>query len=69
MAPISKLAWFVLYLKIINIFLGKLYISYSKLAKEVKNNIKICKPSGSWVTDPNNILTVLIHNLKSHLAY
>ena len=22
-------------------------------------------PSGSWVIDPNNILTILIHNLKS----
>ena len=37
----SKLACFVLYLKIINIFLKKTYASYSKLSKELKNSIKI----------------------------
>ena len=26
---------------------------------------KLGRPSGSWVIDPNNILTVLIHNLKT----
>ena len=36
-----KLACFVLYLKIINIFLRNDYASYSKLAKELKNSIKI----------------------------
>ena len=38
-----KLACFVLYLKIINIFLknNSLYKSYSKLSKELKNSIKI----------------------------
>ena len=36
-----KLACFVLYLKIINIFLKIIYASYSKLSKELKNSIKI----------------------------
>ena len=37
-----KLACFVLYLKIINIFLkNNIYTSYSKLSKELKNSIKI----------------------------
>ena len=38
-----KLACFMLYLKIINIFLKKKYIyaSYIKLSKELKNSIKI----------------------------
>ena len=37
-----KLACFVLYLKIINIFFWKMiYSSYSKLSKELKNSIKI----------------------------
>ena len=34
-----KLACFVFYLKIINIFLKK-YASYSKLSKEFKNSVK-----------------------------
>ena len=64
--PTTKLACFVLYLKIINTFFEKIiYASYSKLPKELKNNIKILgRPSGLWVIDPNNILTILIHNLK-----
>ena len=38
----SKLACFVLYLKIINIFLKKMiYASYGKLSKELKISIKI----------------------------
>ena len=36
-----KLSCFVLYLKIINIFLKMIYASYSKLPKELKNSIKI----------------------------
>ena len=36
----KKIAYFVLYLKIINTFL-KNNASYSKLSKELKNNIKI----------------------------
>ena len=38
----QKLACFVLYLKIIKIFLKKIiYASYSKLSKELKKSIKI----------------------------
>ena len=37
----QKLACFVLYLKIINIFLKITYSSYSKLFKELKNGIEI----------------------------
>ena len=36
-----KSACFVLFLKIINIFLKMIYASYSKLSKELKNSIKI----------------------------
>ena len=36
-----KLACFVLYLKIIIIFLKMIYASYSKLSKELKNSIRI----------------------------
>ena len=36
-----KLACFVLYLKMINIFRKIIYASYSKLSKELKNSIKI----------------------------
>ena len=39
--PNQKLACFVLYLKIINTFLEKIYASYSKLSKELKNDIGI----------------------------
>ena len=40
-APVAKkIAYFVLYLKIINTFL-KNNASYSKLSKELKNNIRI----------------------------
>ena len=40
--PNQKLACFVLYLKIINTFLKKLYIPfYSILSKELKTNIEI----------------------------
>ena len=43
--PNQKLAFFVLYLKIINSFLEKkiIYAFYSKLSKEPKNGIKIEK--------------------------
>ena len=37
----QKLACFVLYLKIINIFWKMIYASYSKLFKKLKNSIKI----------------------------
>ena len=38
----KKLTFFVLYLKIINIFLkNNIYASYSKLSKELKNSIEI----------------------------
>ena len=61
-----ELACLVLYLKIINIFLKMLYASYSKLSKELKSSIQnLDRPNGSWVIDKNNILTVLIHNLKA----
>ena len=36
-----KLACFACFLKIINIFLKKKKVSYSKLSKELKNSIKI----------------------------
>ena len=40
--PLQKIACFVLYLKIVNPFLKRImYASYSKLSKELKNNIKI----------------------------
>ena len=44
-----------------------IYAFYSKLSKELKcNSIKIqVGPAVVWVIDQNNILTVLIHNLKS----
>ena len=39
------------------------------MSKQLKNSIQnLGRPSGSWVIDPNNILTVLIHNFKNHLA-
>ena len=42
------------------------YASYRKLSKELKKQHQnLGRPSGSWVIDPNNILTVLIHNLKT----
>ena len=64
--PNQKLACFVLYLKIINTFLLFFSAFYDKLSKELKNSIKIfSRPSGSWIIDQNNILTVLIHNLKT----
>ena len=37
----QKLAYFVLYLKIINTFLKKWYASYRRLSKKLKNSIKI----------------------------
>ena len=39
--PTPKLACFVLYLKMINIFLKIIYASYSKLSKKLKNGIEI----------------------------
>ena len=39
--PTPKIACFVLYLKIINIFLKNNTCIYSKLSKELKNSIKI----------------------------
>ena len=49
----------------LHLFEKKIYASYSKLSKELKNSIKIkIGQAGSWVIDPNNILTVLIFNLK-----
>ena len=36
-----KLACFVFYLKIMNIPLKTIYVSYGKLSKELKNSIKI----------------------------
>ena len=40
--PNQKLAYFVLYLKIINTFFkNDIYASHSKLSKELKNSIKI----------------------------
>ena len=39
--PTPKLACFVLYLKIITIFLKMIYAFYSKLSKELKNGIEI----------------------------
>ena len=39
--PDHNLACFVLYLKIITSFWKIIYASYSKLSKELKNNIKI----------------------------
>ena len=39
--PDQKLACFVLYLKIINIFMKNIYASYSKLPNELKNGIEI----------------------------
>ena len=62
----QKLTCFVLYLKIINTFSKMMYASYSKLSMKLKNSIKnLGRPSGSWVIDHNNILTVLIHKLKN----
>ena len=40
----------------------------NELSRKLKNSIKIQvgpRPSGSWVIHQNNILTVLIHNLKT----
>ena len=58
---------FVLHLKIINTFLKyDIYILfYRKLSKELNNSIRTYKPSASSVTDPNNIFTVFIYNLKT----
>ena len=44
-----------------------IYESYSKLAKELKNNIKMQVGQAILENfiDQNNILTVLIHNLKT----
>ena len=39
--PNQKLAYLVLYLKIINTFLKNTHATYSKLSKELKNSIKI----------------------------
>ena len=39
--PDQKLAYFVLYLKIINIFLTIIYACHSKCFKELKNSIEI----------------------------
>ena len=36
-----NVAWFVLYLKIIAIFLKTIYTSFSQLSKDIKNNIKL----------------------------
>ena len=49
----SKLARFVLFLQVFNIFLDIIYASYRKLSKEFKNNINIV------------VLELLIYNLKS----
>ena len=47
-----------------------MYASYSELSKKLKNSITILsRPSDSWVIGQNNILNVLIHNLKNRLAY
>ena len=62
--PNQKCAYFVLFLKIISTFF-KVYTSYSKLSKKLKNDIKISRPSSSWVFDQNNTLIVLIQNLKT----
>ena len=51
-------------------FWKMIYASYSKLSKELINSIKI--KVGQAVLElliKNNILTVLICNLKIHLAY
>ena len=45
----------MVYLKIIIIF-------FSKISSKFKN---LSMPSGSWIIDQNNILTVLIYNLKT----
>ena len=51
--------------KLSTLFREMIYASYSKFSKELKNSIKIKdRPSRSWVIDTNNILTVLIYNLK-----
>ena len=39
--PDQNLAYFVLYLKIINTFWKMIYTSYSKLSKELKNSTEI----------------------------
>ena len=45
------------------------YASYSKLSKELKKQHQnLGRPSGTWVSEPNNILTVLIHNLQHCLS-
>ena len=64
--PDQKLACFVLYLKVINIFMKNIYASYSKLSNELKKwHWNLSRPISSWVIDQNIILTVLIHNLKT----
>ena len=55
----QKLTCFVLYLKIIKTFLEN-----SRLSKELKNSISLSRSSGFCVIDQNNIMTVLIRNLK-----
>ena len=49
-----------------NLFWKVIYTCYSKLSKEIKKKHQnLGRLNGYWIIDPNIILTVLIHNLKT----
>ena len=62
--PCKKIAYFVLYLNFISTFLNVDIHLIVNCLRNSKMTSKLSRPSGSWVFDQNNILTVLIHNLN-----